>query len=781
MSSLDAAYALVGQGRFAQAEDGLKELLRAEPANHGAIHLLALLACQVRRFDVAEALATEAARLAPATADYLVTLGRARKGLSRLPEAETALRQALALDAGNADALVLLGLVLKAQGDLEGAAAAYGAALEVRPDFPEAKVNLGNVLRELGAAGRAASLYEQAAQAAPDLAAAQNALVASLIGEGREADALAHLRRTLRSDPGLPHHQFLRGLLSQKQGGPAAEAIEAYGRVLEQFPDHADAWTNLGLALTSAGRPEEGMRCHQRALQVDRDHVPALVNSGLAHSAFGANGKAISSLKRAVALRPYDPQALSNLGGVLILDGRLAEAEDVLRRALAVDPASSLTRANLGAALRYPGRLHESIEVLRGVLADDPGRASAQDNLLLSMLYADGISAAEIAEAARACAASSPSAGAPVAIVPTGARRLRVGYLSPDLRRHSVAYFLEPALAHHDKERFEVFCYHLSALEDDVSARFKGYADHWRNVYGLPAATVAQRIRDDGIDILVDLAGRTGQNCLAAVAERPAPVQLTWLGYPSTVGVAALDYRITDWQVDPAGYECNNVETPLRLPHSYFCYRPGAAPPIGAMPSLAGGHITFGSFNNLAKLSDSAIALWAGVLRAVPDASLLLKNKMLAEESLRTRTRDAFAALGVSPARLELLAWMPSQDNHLDLYNRIDIALDTYPYNGATTTCEALWMGVPVVSRCGETHAARMGRSILCAAGLPELVAQSDEDFVTLAAQLASDATRRETLRGTLRGRLFASPLMDEAGFTRALEQCYLEAAYHRG
>jgi predicted O-linked N-acetylglucosamine transferase (SPINDLY family) len=788
LMALGQARALMEQQRFADAEQLLHEVLRADPRNHAAMHLLALLACVARRFDVAAPLASEAARLSPADASYRVTLGRARKGLGELPEAERALRHALQIDARLADAQVLLGMVLKAQGRHDEAIAAYRAALVLRPDFAEAQVNLANVLREQGEQANAAILYRKAAAAAPHLAEAQSAFAASLLGQGRDREALDQYRRALELNPDQPDQQFLRGLLSQQQGGSSAEAIDAYSKVVSQFPGHANAWVNLGLALIEGGRANEAIGCYRRALEVDPDHLETHINYGLALSAYNANTEAIAMLRRATELRPDHAQALNNLGAILIIESRLVEAEEVLRRAQAIQPGSAQILTNLGAALRGPGRQRESVEVLRSVLAADPDHRTAHFNLLLSLLYADGVSAAEFVAAARDYGSrhiSAPAAPQPpdasVAAANLGKpadpnRRLRVGYVSPDLRRHSVAYFVEPVLAHHDRSRFEIYCYQLLAHEDDVSQRLRGLCDHWFNAYGLPYEALAKRIRDDGIDILVDLAGHTGFNGLLAFAARPSPVQMTWLGFPATVGLPAIEYRITDWQVDPQGYEVFSTETPLRLPHSYFCYRPEAAPAIGASPVASNGYLTFASFNSLSKLSESTVRLWTRVLLAVPGSRLVLKNRMFGEAGTRQRVGDAFAAVGLPADRLELLAWTADTASHLEIYNRVDIALDTFPYNGATTTCEALWMGVPVVSRCGETQAARMGRSILGAAGLAEFVADSDDAFVQIATSLAAERRRLADLRTGLREQLAASPLMDETGFTRALEQTYLGA-----
>jgi predicted O-linked N-acetylglucosamine transferase (SPINDLY family) len=771
----DHAMALMMQQRFGEAEQLLAATLQREPHNHPALHVMALLACQFKRFDVAAPLATEASRLAPAQAGYWVTLGRVYKGLGQMDAAESALVQALQRDPSLSDAHVLLGMVHKAQGHLDEAIASYQAALALRPDFPEAQVNLGNALREKGEAERATALYQQAVQGAPQLAEAQSALTASLLMQGREREALDQLRGTLDSNPDRPHFQFLLGLLTQQQGGAASDAIGAYSRVLAEFPDHADAWVNLGVALVAEGRAADAVACYQKALDIAPNHVAGLNNYSLALAAYSRHPEAIEQLRKAVEADPQHRSSLINLGGVLIQNGQLDEAERVLRRAVELNPDSVEARTNLGASLRAPGRLRESVDILRAVIADHPDHVAAHDNLLFSMLYADGITADEFVAAAHACST------APVGIVPPTAtsahgRRLRIGYVSPDLRRHSVAYFVEPVLANHDRTRFEIFCYHLSPLEDDVSERLRGHSDHWFNAHGLGTEAVAQRIRADGIDILVDLAGRTGQHHLAVFAARPAAVQMTWLGFPSTVGEPAIDYRLTDWHVDPEGYERHNVETPLRLPRSYFCYRPGSAPAIAPRPSTERGEIVFGSFNNLMKVSETTLDLWARVLLAVPNSRLLLKNKVLAEAANCDLLRRHFAAAGVDPARLDLHAWMPEIASHLELYNRVDIALDTFPYNGATTTCEALWMGVPVVSRCGGTHQSRMGLSILTAVGHPEWVADSDQTFVDIAVAIANDASQRGNLRSSLREQLQASPLADETAFTRALEANYSQA-----
>ena len=350
---------------------------------------------------------------------------------------------------------------------------------------------------------------------------------------------------------------------------------------------------------------------------------------------------------------------------------------------------------------------------------------------------------------------------------------LRVGYVSPDFRRHAVASFFEPLLAHHDRNRFEIVCYfnHLGA--DEVTARLRGMAGEWRDSVRWSDEELAARIRDDGIDILIDLAGHTSWNRILTFARRPAPVQASWLGYPGTTGLSAMDYRITDWEADPEGSESLSSERPLRLPHSYFCFQPQAqAQEGGALPAAASGRVTFGSFNNAAKAGPETLDLWCEVLKAVPGSDLVLKHKAFGDPQVQQRIRTRFAERGVEAGRILMSGWMRDQGSHMMAYHGIDIALDTFPYNGATTTCEALWMGVPVVSLSGRTQPSRMGRSILAAAGFPEWGASSPAHFVQIARSLSESVEDLSAHRAGLRTRIKESALTDAQSFSRAFEQC---------
>jgi predicted O-linked N-acetylglucosamine transferase (SPINDLY family) len=357
-------------------------------------------------------------------------------------------------------------------------------------------------------------------------------------------------------------------------------------------------------------------------------------------------------------------------------------------------------------------------------------------------------------------------------------RVLRVGYLSPDFKRHSVSYFFEPILRHHDLGRYQTFCYNTGQGEDEVTRRLRAAAATWRDCRAADDAQLLQMIRTDRIDILVELSGHTTGNRLAALAHRAAPIQMTYIGCPSSTGVPAIDYRIVDAITDPPGAEVHASETLLRLPGCFLCYRPPEEAPETSPPpcTLApDATITFGSFNNLAKVSPETARLWADVLRAVPGSMLLLKGKALGDPAARAAVENVLTAHGCSADRLYLLGDIPDLRGHLAAYASVDIALDPIPYTGTTTTCEALWMGVPAVTLRGNLHAGRVGASLLTAAGVSEWIAETPEQYILKAADLAGDRDRLRVMRSTQRQRMSESRLCDAPAHTRALESAYRE------
>jgi len=627
---------------------------------------------------------------------------------------------------------------------------------------------------------------------------------------GRLEEAERACRRLLEAQPAHADALHLLGAIAHARGA-AAEAVELLEEAARLAPDRAEFLNTLGAAYLAQGRPAEAEDCLRGALALDARSADAHNNLGIALRELGRRAEAETSLRQAIALRADFAEAHNNLGNLLRETGRAKEAEASYRRALRLRPAYAEAHAGLGAALREQGRLEEAARCAERAIVLQPRYAEAHNDLGAALFGLGRLAEAErayraaldlepdlaIASANLAyllnCAPARPpeevfaahrEAARAISVAPDPRphandpqpdRRLRVGYVSADLRRHSVAYFFEPLLEHHDRRAVETFCYAASARADEVTARLQRHCAHWCEAYALDDAQLAKRIRADRIDILVDLSGFSAGNRLAALARKPAPVQVTWLGYPNTTGLEAVDWRLTDALADPPGCtERFHVERLLRLPRGFLCYRPPEqAPAVGELPLLRTGRLTFGCFNHLPKLTDPMLALWARLLAALPDARLMLKSFGLSAESARRDLLARLARQGIGAERVELRAPQETLAAHLACYGEVDIALDVFPYNGATTTCEALWMGVPVVSLAGATHVARVGASILTHAGLPELVAESPERYVEIALSLARDRARLAALRAGLRERLRASALLDARGFARQLEDAY--------
>ncbi len=564
--------------------------------------------------------------------------------------------------------------------------------------------------------------------------------------------------------------------------GDAAGAAAAYAEASRLRPGWLAPVANRGMALERVGRYAEAELVLREALRLQPDCEPVLTVLTGVLCALGRPGEAVTLGARAVALAPEQPAAWINQGHALQASGEPVGAEAACRRALALDPGSGLAAYNLGHALAGQWRSAEALDCFRAAVERDPGYAPARHTLLMSLLYAPGETEESLYRAHRSwgdeVTARLP-ARLPPASPPAGDRPLRVGYLSPDFRAHSCAHFLQPLFAAHDRSAIEVFAYSAVARPDPVTAWFRASAAHWREVAGRPAADIAAQVRADRIDVLVDLGGHTRGHPLATFAWQPARAQVAWLGYPGTTGLAAIGHRVTDEVADPPGAADRwHTERLLRLPGGFLCYGPQAdAPPVASPPVARTGCITFGSFNNLAKLTPEAVRSYAAILAAVPRSRLLLKAQALASDSARLRVAAAFGAAGISPDRLALQGWIPGGSQPLAAYGNVDIALDTFPYNGTTTTFEALWMGVPVVCLRGARHAARVGASILTALGRPGWIAGDEAGFVATAVALAADPAGLGACRRTLRDELAASGLCAATAFARRLEAAWREIA----
>jgi len=563
------------------------------------------------------------------------------------------------------------------------------------------------------------------------------------------------------------------------QAGRDADAMTALTAILADDPRHAPTLRRMAWMHHKNGDNAEAARMLAASFEREPDNPEAHYNLGLVHAALGRNKEAEESYRRGLALKPNSVDGHNNLGVLLESVGRYDEAEACYRAAIVMAPAVPHLHNNLGVLLKESGRLAESLAVHRRTVELDPRLPAGRSNLLYTLNYDETVSPqalhAEHVAWGQSEGSRFPTAGARFANSPEPERRLRVGYVSGDFRHHSVAFFFAPLLDAHDRAGVEVFLYPNDTRADAMTARLKERADHWVPIHHLSDELAAARIREDAIDILVDLSGHTSQNRMMLFARKPAPLAVSWLGYPNTTGLAAIDYRLTDAVADPPG-EADKLhsERLVRLKPGFLCYRaPDDAGPVAPLPARAAGYVTFGSFNNVAKLSPATIALWARLLREVPDARLLLKASQFKDAGTRQRVADAFAAAGVAAERLTVLPPQATTAGHLAEYARVDIALDPLAYNGTATTCEALWMGVPVVTLRGDRHAARVGASILGAVGFERLIAPTPDEYVATAAGLARDLTDLAALRAGLRERMRASPLADGAGFARTVEVAY--------
>lgn len=587
---------------------------------------------------------------------------------------------------------------------------------------------------------------------------------------------LRQLFRSRAPDPRAPaSSDALLAAVTLQQAGQHSEAEALCRTYLESAPDDANALHLLGSNLLAQGRFDEAAQVLQRATSLAPDSGEAHYNLALAHKGKGDSESALASFRAALQRKPEGVEACLGAGTLLHDLGRFDEAESFFRQAIARRTNFAEAHYSLGVTLASLQRFSEAIEEHRSALEIRSDFLLAHSNLLF-LLNAQCAEPKLLYDEHRAWAARYAGTLGTVARYANSrdpARRLRVGYVSSDFWHHPVGRFMEPILEHHDRKAFEIVCYHSRRTADAVTTRLRRHTDGWVECAQWSDDDLAKRIRADAIDVLVDLGGHTSGSRVLAFARKPAPVQATYLGYPTTTGLAAIDYRITDGIVDPTGGQALNVETPVRLPHSYFCYPGDADNEIAPLPARARGVVTFGSFNACTKWSDDTFALWARVMGALPDAKLVLKAKDLSHARIRERVLERFTAVGLETPRITLLGWEARVANHLAAYEKIDVALDTFPYNGATTTCEALWMGVPVVTLSGATHASRMAASAIKAAGLPELIAESTERYVEICTMLAGDLDKLSAMRAGLRARMRASPLMDAAGFTNALELEY--------
>jgi protein O-GlcNAc transferase len=606
-----------------------------------------------------------------------------------------------------------------------------------------------------------------------DLSGSALANATKLYEAGRLQEAERACRDILAQTPSNADALQLLGLIAG-QTGHLEHALTLFDLALAQRPDFAAVYGNRGIALMSLGREDEAGASLRRAVELRPDHLYSWYALGNALVGKGEREGAEAAFREALKLNPAFVEARSNLALALQHWGRTDEAIEEFERAIRDGPNHVALNYQLGVALHAVGRVEEAAGLYRRALELEPGHSLAASNLLLAVNYLPSFSREDLLNIHRSFDIGQAQALAPTS--PSYAndrdpeRKLRIGYASGDLRSHPVGFYLVGPLAARDPAAVEVFCYSNDPRQDELTEGFKRLSDNWRPVFGRSDEEVAALIRNDQIDILVDLSGHTEGGRPLLFARKPAPVQASWLGYPGTTGLSAMDYSVMDPSTAPEGAEAWFTEALARLPHGRFCYSPPAYAPDVAAPGER--PLTFGSFSNLAKIGPEVVRVWARVLDAVPGSRLVLKWSALAQPKVRQRLADEFAAVGVGADRLELRGGSSHAD-WLAQYADIDIALDPFPFGGGLTSSEALWMGVPVVTLPLSRAASRQTLAFLHALGLDDLAAASEDDYVRIAAELAADPARRAELRQSLRERMATSPMNDPDTFAGALQAAY--------
>ncbi len=753
---------LTSLGRREEAVESYREAVRLRPGYVKALNNLGNLLCELGQPREAVATLQQAIAIDPAysnaVGNLLVSLSKlvedgpddislrvdfatALRSAGYLKEAETIFRSALALDEDCLEARAGLAKVMfgrahafQERGELEKAIKWYGNALEMNPDYAIAHNNLGNVLKEQGAFDKAISAFRRALDLDRDFAEAHNNLGVLLIEQGEIDEAIRFYRDAIRIDPefAIAHNNLGNALNALRQFD---EAIVCYKQALALKPDYASAHCNLGVAYKDMGKIDEAIKCYRKAVEVKSDFA----------------------------------SAHNNLGTALLDKQRLDDAVVCLSRAIELKPTFGWAHNNLGNVFKYKRQLDKAMCCYRRALAVEPEITGAHSNLLQSLHYLPAITLSELAsehaEFQKVHAAPLRAEWRPHENFVDPNRPLRVGFISADFVKHPVSYFLIRALENMNRDEFEIVCYADRVRPDEMTKRFQNVSKIYRDVSWRNDEQLAEVVREDQIDVLFDLAGHTAGNRMLVFARKPAPIQVTWLGYVGTTGLEAMDYIMADRFEIPTEADEYHCEKVIRLPDGYVCYEaPEYAGKVSSLPAMSRGHVTFGSFNNPAKITQQVVDVWAKILNRVQASRLVLKFKGMGEPSVAAELHDSFASQGIDAARVECLGWTP----HVELfeaYRRIDVALDTFPYGGGLTTCEALWMGVPVITCPGETFASRHSLSHLSNVGLTETVAATLDEYVELAVSMADDLKRLEAIRAGLRERMAASPLCNGKQF----------------
>ncbi len=731
--ALAAATEFQKSGRLDEAENIYRQLLAQDPNIPDALHLMGVIHFQRGQHQPAIDLIRRAIALYPTGASYYSNLARVLSAAKKTDEAIIANQQAAALQPENPQTHNDLGTLLFNADRIEESITAYRRAVEIQPTFASAWSNLANALYASGQLPEALDCCKKALTIQPNYVEALGVLGNVLCDMDRFDEAIAELQRAIALRPDMPelYNNLGLGLLRR---GRFAEAIAALDKAVALRPDYARAWSNRAKVLRDHGQLEEAAASAQRALAISPNLAAAHMNLATIFLDVSRVAEAIESAHRTLELSPNLAGVHNLLGNALKDDGLVSDAIASFDRALALKPNEPAILSNKIYAMEF--------------LPDCDAQTLFEEQRRWNHLYAEPVK----------------HLIRPHENDRTPDRKLRVGYVSPNFHSHSESFFVVPLLESHDHTRYEIHCYADVIRPDAITDRLRRCADSWHDSLGLTDAELAEQIRHDQIDVLIDLTMHMARNRALVFAQKPAPVQGAWLAYPGGTGLDTMDFRITDPWIDPPGENDSYYrEQSIRLPKSWCCYDPLTE--ISPAPARTPGPIRFGSLNNPCKLNEPLLQLWARAMQAVPDSQLLVQ---VIGENHRQRILTLFQSLNIASNRLEFVGRC-ARSEYLRLYDKIDICLDPLPYNGITTTCDALWMGVPVITLAGKTAAGRAGTSILMNLGLGEMTARDPEQFIAIAKSLAANLSPRDDLRQ----RMQQSPLMNHRQFAQDMEAAY--------
>ncbi|OGI09964.1 MAG: hypothetical protein A2Y40_02035 [Candidatus Margulisbacteria bacterium GWF2_35_9] len=695
-------------------------------------------------------------------------------------EAVELFRQIIAINPNHMMCHYKLANICIVRGETEAAISHYNKILDIKPDFYEANYMLGIIFKDLGKEKEAIIEFQKAIDGKPELVESYFGMVECLIRDGQKENAIKILKRIIQIKPHFSEAYFNLGVLFE-ESGQLQPAISNFKKAIKLNPNNVMFYYNLANVLKRNRDFPEAILYFQAALRLKNDSFEIHYNLANTYNSLANYDQAIDHYQQVIKLRPDFVAAYFNLGNVYKDTNRNSEAVIQYETVIKLKPDFVEACNNLGQIYYKQGNYGKAMDQYRNAIRVRPNYHQAYSNYLYLLNFDHQMKASEIFNEHKHWAEQFKSLSASVTISEPHNNNilcpLCIGYVSADFRVHSVAYFISQIVKYHNHKKYKIICYSTTSVEDEMTNWFKKEADLWRNIDGKTDEEASEMIKKDKVNILVDLSGHTAFNRITLFTKRNAPVQVSYLGYPNTTGLKTLDYRITDHYADPLGEtEKYYTEELTRLPESFICYQaPESCPQIENKSLHNKKSITFGSFNQLIKINEQVLDLWIKILHSVPESKLILKNKSFTDDDVTKEFKTKMMNNGIDSTRLSLIGYLPKKSDHFALYNKMDIVLDTFPYNGATTTCEALWMGCPVITLAGAMHVSRVGVSILNNIGLPQLVANSVEDYLKIAVRIANDREELEHLHKSLRSKMERSILKDGKQIVSSLEMLYEE------